>query len=346
MSKIFFVLSGEHPTLPKAEVEAILKSESAPYMVVGEETQLLTLDLDPAVAGVVVERSAYARLCCREIFRCQAETFEQIINSAHKVSFKGFLKPKESFMVRVKRIRSDSKHIDTSALERMLGAAICRQVEGAWVSFESPMQVFLGFLTDGNFVFGLRLLEAEAKKFYHRTPRRKPFFHPSSLQPKLARCMVNLSRARVGQVVYDPFCGTGTVMVEAGLMGFETLGSDLIERMVKGAKLNLNSFKVKSYHLLVSDALNPPIHSVDSVVTDPPYGRSATTRGLTTASIVEAFLSKADSLLTKGGIICMASPKTVNIASIGERLGFKVIEAHQIRVHRSLTREIVVLARR
>ncbi len=344
MTGVFFILSGEHPTLPKAEVEAVLCADGAPYRFLGEGTQLLRLDLNPAFAERVVERAAYTHLCCREIFQCPAGSLKEIIDAAGRRSFEGFLRPKESFMVRVRRIRGSSKHIDTAALERELGAIIYRQTEGARVSFERPKRVFQGFLIDSNLIFGLMLREAEAKKFYFRTPRRKPFFHPSSLQPKLARCMINLSRAQKGQVIYDSFCGTGTVMIEAGLMGFETLGSDLIRRMVEGAKLNLNYFKVKRYHLMVADALKPPVHHVDSIITDPPYGRSATTRGLSTASIIEGFLSKATSLLSKGGTICIASPKTVDVRGIGEKLGFTVRDTHQIRIHRSLTRVIAVLA--
>jgi len=343
VTSVFFILSGEHPTLPKAEVEAILDVDAKPYTVLGEGTQLLRLDVDSAAAERVVGRSAYTHLCCREAFRCPAESLEEIFNSAEATSFNKFLSPGESFVVRVKRISGNSRHLNVATLERRLGAVIYRQVRGSKVNLERPDRVFLGFLVDGGLIFGLKLWEAEAKKFYYRTPRRKPFFHPSSLQPKLARCMVNLSRPREGDVIYDPFCGTGTVMIEAGLMGFETVGTDLVRRMIKGAKRNLNHFKVARYHLVAADALKPPIHRVDAVVTDPPYGRSATTKGLTTASIIEGFLSKVADLLSGGGAICIASPKTLDITGMAGRLGFRVKDIHQIHIHRSLTREIAVL---
>ena len=346
MTGVFFILSGEHPTLPKAETEAILAAEGAPYRILGEGTQLLRLDINPAAAEKVIERSAYTHLCCREIFRYPAESLTEILTAAQRLDFEGFLRPKESFMVRVKRIRNSSTHINTATLERKLGAVIYKQIVGSWVNFEKPRRTFLGFLVDDELIFGLKLREAEVKKFYFRTPRKKPFFHPSSLQPKLARCMVNLSKAHKSQVIYDPFCGTGTVMIEAALMGFETLGSDLLKKMIKGAKLNLNYFKVKGHHLIIADALKTPIHHIDSIVTDPPYGRSATTRGLTTASIIEGLLSKTADLLSEDGAVCIAAPKTVDIKTIGEKLGFTVRDIHQIRIHRSLTREIAVLTKR
>jgi len=40
--------------------------------------------------------------------------------------------------------------------------------------------------------------------------------------------------------------------------------------------------------------------------------------------------------------ICIASPKTLQVAQLGTALGLKHIESHFAYVHRSLTREIAV----
>jgi len=40
--------------------------------------------------------------------------------------------------------------------------------------------------------------------------------------------------------------------------------------------------------------------------------------------------------------ICIASPKTLQIKSLGEALGYKHVESHFAFIHRSLTREIAV----
>ncbi len=66
------------------------------------------------------------------------------------------------------------------------------------------------------------------------------------LPPKLAQTIVNLSvgNAREG-VVLDPFCGTGVVLQEASLMGFEVYGSDLETRMIDYTSQNLAWLKTK-----------------------------------------------------------------------------------------------------
>jgi len=60
------------------------------------------------------------------------------------------------------------------------------------------------------------------------------------LPPKLAQMLVNI--AGEVQTIWDPFCGTGTILQEGVLMGKKVIGSDLNPQMVKAAKQNLQSF--------------------------------------------------------------------------------------------------------
>ena len=82
--------------------------------------------------------------------------------------------------------------------------------------------------------------------------------------------------------------------------------------------------------------------SVDAVVTDPPYGRSASTLKSTTKQLVQEVLAASYALLGVGQRICIASPKTLNIRSLGIELGYRHVESHFAYIHRSLTREICV----
>jgi|AntRauTorcE11897_2_1112592.scaffolds.fasta_scaffold00031_92 tRNA (guanine10-N2)-dimethyltransferase len=62
------------------------------------------------------------------------------------------------------------------------------------------------------------------------------------LPPKLAQTLVNLSgvsSTAVGKTLLDPFCGTGVTLIEAGLMGFTLLGSDIEQRMIDYTEENL-----------------------------------------------------------------------------------------------------------
>ncbi len=72
--------------------------------------------------------------------------------------------------------------------------------------------------------------------------RSKPYadHKKGMLPPKIARVMVNIGMGeRENPVVYDPFCGTGTILMEAALLGAQIVGSDLDGVAVAGAKANL-----------------------------------------------------------------------------------------------------------
>lgn len=61
------------------------------------------------------------------------------------------------------------------------------------------------------------------------------------LPPKLAQILINLcGDLEVGKRVLDPFCGTGVVLQEAFLMGYQPYGSDLNPRMVEYAQKNMS----------------------------------------------------------------------------------------------------------
>lgn len=63
------------------------------------------------------------------------------------------------------------------------------------------------------------------------------------LPPKLAQIITNLAVSdadpKYGQTVLDPFCGTGVVLQEATLMGFDVRGSDLEPRMIEYSETNM-----------------------------------------------------------------------------------------------------------
>jgi tRNA G10 N-methylase Trm11 len=60
------------------------------------------------------------------------------------------------------------------------------------------------------------------------------------LPPKLARIMLNLSKGGEGDVLLDPFCGSGTVIMEALILGWEKIfGSDKSEMAIDNTHQNL-----------------------------------------------------------------------------------------------------------
>ncbi len=344
MAKLFFLLSGEHPTLPFSELKSVLEAEGHKHRILERLTQVLRVEANADSVRSVKFRSAMTRVCCLELFRCDA-VLAEILKNMRSTSLEGFIEKGESFAARVRRIKGATPDLIGVELERKLGEMVLNKVKGSKVNLTAPQKTFFGILTDNRFVFGLKVAEISPKPFVERRPRKRPFFHPTAMTAKLARCMVNLARPRAGDLVVDPFCGTASIAVEAWLIGCRVVGFDVQPRMVRGSLQNLVHFGVEPEGLAVADARHLPVAGVDCIVTDPPYGRSATTLGWSTQRIVEDFLSTIEQVLSKGRRICMASPKYIRLGKIGEKLGLKHVESHFVYVHGSLTREIAVFER-
>ncbi len=60
-----------------------------------------------------------------------------------------------------------------------------------------------------------------------------------STSPKVCRTLLNLAGARPGDTVLDPFCGTGTLLIEAAMLGMKCIGVDIEGDQVQGTKSNL-----------------------------------------------------------------------------------------------------------
>jgi len=60
------------------------------------------------------------------------------------------------------------------------------------------------------------------------------------MPPKLAKIMINLSQAPEGAVILDPFCGSGTIIQEALLLGYKNItGCDISDKAISDTKKNL-----------------------------------------------------------------------------------------------------------
>ena len=184
-------------------------------------------------------------------------------------------------------------------------------------------------------------------RFKDREPTKKPAFHPTTLKPKLARLLVNLAQPQ--ESIVDPFCGTGSILLEANIIGYRAIGIDIEWKSSQRAKENLRHYgtkyqlhEEKDWQVVLGDAtkINRMFKSIDCIVTDPPYGRSSTLAGRKVKELYQEFLKSA-SKVVKGRIV-IVKPKSLRIR-VPKPL--KRIASFDLYVHRNLTREILVLER-
>ncbi len=200
---------------------------------------------------------------------------------------------------------------------------------------------------------------------------RRDYGRPASdaisgmLPPKLARMMVNMSMTPSGGRIsplqgqgemsrtsetegvslLDPFCGSGTVLVEAGLLGFDRLiGNDLEAKAVADTKKNVAWAGLEA-DIIQGDAANIAERvrgPVDAVVTEPYLGpprlKKPTPKeaGLTVGTLMtlyERSFMSIHSLLAEGGRCVVAFPvfETTEhrlflpLAPMLKKIGYKIV---------------------
>lgn len=216
-----------------------------------------------------------------------------------------------------------------------LGSLVGNQLKNPKVDLFNA-KIKIEFLGSGNKILVCKVLYENDEKFSKRRPHLRPGFHPSSLQPKLARALVNLANVPEGGTVADPFCGTGGILIEAGLLGYKIVGSDISDEMIKMCKENMKSFKLKC-DCSVADATKVKIKA-DAVVADPPYGLCSSLHKCDKLELYESFLKNAYKQLKKGSRVIIMFPNDAM-----PKHDFKVIAEVDQFIHGSLTRHITVL---
>ena len=196
------------------------------------------------------------------------------------------LKNAKTFVCRI--INLSSNQFSIPELENSMGDMISK-FSHAKVELENPdITVYLIFTDKENF-FGF------SKQMKEKAKTRKIINHPHELDWKLTRLMINLIGLKKGETVCDPFCGTGTTLLEAESMGIKAIGLDFDDKMCEISKKNLIANKYNS-RVLKADfqELVKISEQFDGIVTDMPYGRASKT-----SDNPEKILKKFFSILPK-----------------------------------------------
>ena len=327
--KFIFELSKEHKTLPTSEILACLKAEDINYNLIEINQDVLVVDLLTKNDKIkeISKRLSYTFNIDELLFSCSTS-----INAIKKHALKYNIKKNGSIAI---RYRNRSDMINSQEIVQLLGKIYSKNRK---VILRKPEIEVRVLITNSTVYVGLKVSELDKQQFENRKVQYRPYFSPISLHPKLARTLVNLSAIKKNEVLLDPFCGTGGILIEAGIIGISVVGSDIEEKMVKGCKENLDYYKIKNYKLFSSDigSINTHVSKIDAVVTDLPYGKSTTTKGEDIKKLYERTFKSISYVLKEGGRAVIGLPDK-NMLSIGEQY-ISLLGKHDFRVHGSLTR--------
>ncbi|MBC7114469.1 MAG: tRNA (guanine10-N2)-dimethyltransferase [Archaeoglobi archaeon] len=309
-----FEVSQEHPTLPKSEILAVTKGE--------------IIEEYPGAIIIKVRNPDYERIRKLGMTRRVSKVlfsgdFTELLGFCREFQLNG------SFRVRAVKKRSD---VSASQIERTVGGELRK--EGMRVDLSSPDHEFRVIIGE-RFHLCLMLFECERKELMKRKPHKMPFFHPGVMLPQFSRALVNISEAKKGEIILDPFCGTGGILREAEDLSLRGIGVDISPKIIFGARKNVSS------ELILGDAKTLPLRSssVHSVVSDFPYGRSSALSD-PVERLYPSALEEIHRVLKSGRRAVIVTNKDIRDIVIPL---FKIEEIHRHRVHGTLTRYFWVL---
>lgn len=128
------------------------------------------------------------------------------------------------------------------------------------------------FIRDGDKTVIAQTVKVQDIESYTKRDRERPKrdSRVGMLPPKLAQIIINLAvgllpedklqnicdipagrpvpRKLISKTILDPFCGTGVVLQEALLMGYDVYGTDIDQRMIDYSIANVNDWFVRTLH--------------------------------------------------------------------------------------------------
>ena len=236
------------------------------------------------------------------------KSLDDIYKIVKNIDFTEFIEKDQSFAVRSKR---EGKHDFTSIdVARVVGQGVIDSYRDSArvrlrVNLDEPDVIVRCYVRQNFFMIGIDTTGDRA--LYKRGYRK--YHHPASLNPAIANAMVRISEFKEEESFIDPFCGGGTICIEAvhyvcnvpnffrndyafwklrflDIEEFKNVkrkidekvfikklnvnGCDLFEKHVKGAKLNAESAKV-SINFFKCDATKIMLN-YDKIVSNLPFG--------------------------------------------------------------------------
>ena len=299
----YFFILGNNPTLSIAEIINVLAKQivkiekfSSEVLLIKLSEKISTLELQSQLGGTIKIGQV--------VDQVDLNSFSDLINKVWQFLPKNLPNLQFGFSVYYlgDQKKNISKKLKKAALEvkaRFKKQGIgCRWVESKEKVLSSVILqknkilsrgTEIVFLIDNNKCYIGKTLSCQSFKDYALRDFGRParVIKRGMIPPKLGQIMLNLSRdpdfLPERALILDPFCGTGTILQEALLMGFKSIiGTDKNKRTIVSAQKNLEWLaqntkqSLKDVTIFYSDVrkLSKKIRakSVGAIVTEPYLG--------------------------------------------------------------------------
>ena len=243
----------------------------------------------------------------------EAPTLDELVSQISMMSF-----PAERFKLELLRVSAARTEREPPVVQVVADAIQANP------DLKDPLHHFLVVAGEHSLWFGEILNENPHSYKLHD---RKPCHMSSSLPSRLSRALVNLVYP-TAQSILDPFCGTGSLLLEAQALGLTAYGMDWNRNMVGMSRRNLEHFGYtgKVEHANAQDCTQ----TADAIVTDLPYG---------------LFLKEMDQQMLYAVLCHLVSlaPQAIYVAGADlsaelRRAGYRLVQVYDVRKRKAMSR--------
>ncbi|ADB58505.1 tRNA (guanine(6)-N2)-methyltransferase [Archaeoglobus profundus] len=337
----------------------------------GKGRVFLTGDLE-----LVAKLNYLARTLERVMILLRVEKFEKlddIYRIVKEIDF-SFIKPNQSFAIRPLRVGNhDFTSLDVG---RVAGQAVIDSYMESGgvrlkVNLDEPDVIIRVDVINDEVYVGL---DTTGDIALHRRGYRV-YDHPAPLNPAIASALVMLSGWKCDEILLDPMCGSGTILIESAMMGrnippqklrddfqfvkiwgkeiledvkkyvtesdvdLNLVGIERFRKHLKGAKINSEVAGVAdTIDYVQGDATKLCLKTADVVVTNPPYGLRIARKGMI-EELYEGFLRSAKGIVDR--IVVITAEYRI-LKEKAEALGY-VIEEERLVKYGGLDTKVFVL---
>lgn len=169
----------------------------------------------------------------------------------------------------------------------------------------------------------------------HWTTRFAPLERlPWSTSPIVAATLARLAKIRANDVVLDPCCGTGTVLIAANLTqpSAQLIGADSDELALEIARRNLLGHHLNDL-LINGDAVSmcQASGSIDRVISNLPFGKLVGSHASNIAFYPALIAEIARVLAPRGRAVLLTEDKRLLVESVQRTRGLKIVRERVLR---------------
>lgn len=351
--KQFFVL-GRNPILSKAEILSYLEAQEIKSRELLFEDNYLILEYEDPKYILNIQELGGVIKSGKILF--EAKNHKQL--RGYLEDFEGEIAPSEKFTFGLYGQNHDEEDLIKQSFKEQGKIAMLKHGRTN-IKFENmemaslPNAEFNFFMhrdtsiENGVINFGVVDQDYDYEQVKKRDMKKPDRRESLAISPRLSKILINLSQAKPGQLLLDPFCGIGSILIEGVMKGINVYGIDKDKKAIESAKRNLkwieNEYEIEgTYKLFNADSRNMPNLRVDAIATETPLTPSGEAlrkkpsdkeavqmmKGF--ESIIVPILQRICQIKKPGAKIAITFPRIrehiPDVASIKKKTGLKLYE--------------------